>query len=392
MPVIHPKSPERIIAEVSEVASQLPHQPDRNFLLHQAGNASEMALRHTPDVIARVVTESEYTKDEEGNRVHIAAGAQRTIMTRQQYIDSLRHARRDSDRFYMIAGRAALLKQHNEHVRDAANSNATAPVYVAEGDAAIVEAYTLNSPVRHYARRKPKADYMPRHSSEPPVPPLADLDNHIVASLRTTSPIAERIKSFSFANGGETVAAYEPGKSIGDLSHDELQEVTYFQLQDLAIGVAQVKHDDVQLDILQKLENIHYDPTNGFTLLDLGVVTPDHTNYALNTPATFMRIGDFLANGKTGFRRLLHQEDYQEVARELQDRLPLIIGYQAACDALPAEAFGRQGQEAKAAVIAACDQLIAANRQKVLRYTDQEWAVDDIAHAVRTGRLRPKRY
>jgi hypothetical protein len=267
------KSPELIQAQVATYAAeQVGNYRDRGYIFENIGT---IALGSVED-ITRITQDTECHQDETGKIVRIPEGTLRTAATASEYTGFLRSV--GGSNYEATAGRAELLGAYHEYEPTVATlkselSDPTTrkghPNFLGSGSNSMV--FSISKRDTKFAVRVPTG-----RSLDPEA-----IDSHLGgAVLGKGVPHLEQIVAASYIEG-VTIAEIMPGKEMGDLTVEEIDQVTDEQLGELVDTLVAVNKRGIEID--PKPSNMFYDPEQGYGIVDYhsskvaGKTTQDQT-------------------------------------------------------------------------------------------------------------------
>ncbi len=258
MPEIITKSPEVIQAQIAAFAAErVEYFKDSSHILENLGKLAAEGF----DDATRTIGSGEYLRDEAGGFVRLPEGTERTVATTSEYVDFLRSV--NGSDYDSIQSRADLLKAYDsfaptiDKLRQELSDPATRkshPSFLGNGSNSMV--FSISQEGKDYAVRVPNA--------KRPNPVV--IDSHLGgAVLGRGIPHLEQIVAASYENG-VTIAEIMPGKEVGDMTSDEITQITDEQLSQLIDTLQTVSERGIEID--PKPSNIFYDPESGFGIVD----------------------------------------------------------------------------------------------------------------------------
>jgi hypothetical protein len=303
------KPPEIIQAQIATFAAET--IKDCSDRTHIFNNIGMLALGHLCDVVRE--TESlEWRICESGDCIILPKGTQITVATADGYLAYLRSI--GGSKHEAIQDRANILKAYTqfstqiEKLKADINDSTTRKEHPAFlGSGSISSVYLLESKGINYAARIPKdGSINPR-----------TIDDHIGgAILGRGVPHLEQIIAASYEEG-VTIAEIMPGKEIGELTIDDIHQITNAQLAELVDTLIAVNERGITID--PNPSNILYDLNAGF-----GIVDYFSSKVASRSFATqyLGMITGWIADDilKVGVWNKRHVESVDDYARELDIR------------------------------------------------------------------------
>lgn len=258
MPETTLKPPEVIQAQIATFAAErVEYFEDRKHIFNNLGS---LALGAVND-ITRITTSAEFHNDANGDRTILPKGAERTATTGEDYVSFLRSV--GGSQYEGIQGRAEMLTAYAEfapivdRLRGELADPTTRkehPAYLSNGSNSTV--FTISHGEKKYAVRVPDGDAI-----KP-----GEVDSHMAgAVLGKGLPHLEQIVAASYEDG-VTVAEVLPGKEAGDLTVEDVEQVTDGQINDLVDTLVAANARGIEIDV--KPSNFLYDPEAGYSIVD----------------------------------------------------------------------------------------------------------------------------
>ncbi len=252
------KHPEVTQAQIAAFAAERVEDfEDRRHLFNNLGN---LAIKGVEDV-TRVTDRREYHRDESGKPLKLEEGTERSVATAGDYLKFLRSV--GGARYESIQRRAEMLKSYGEfapvinRLRTELEDPATRskhPALIGGGSNAM--AFSISHEGKEYAVRVPGGK-----AANPKA-----IDSHLAgAVLGKGIPHLEQIVAASYEDG-VTVAEMMPGKEMGNLTVDEIKQITDHQLSELVDTLVTAHQKGIEID--PKPSNFFYDPEAGFGIVD----------------------------------------------------------------------------------------------------------------------------
>lgn len=374
MSEVTPKPDEIVQAQVAAFAAE--RIGSYEDVVHVFDNIGSIAVGEAAD-ITRVTDTTEYHRDADGHTQRVPEGTEVTVATTAEYQDFLRSV--GGSRYEAIQGRAEMLKEYGRFEPTIAALRAELadpatrknyPAFVGQGSNSM--AFTIEEGDKSYIVRVP-------HGAEAK-PSI--IDSHLAgAVLGKGIPLLEQIVAASYENG-VTVAEVVPGKEMGDLTVEDIQQVTDAQLGELADALIAANTHGIEID--PKPSNFLYDPEAGYGIIDYhsskvaGKSTQDQglgeiVGWAA-TPITNAGLYGHYKSNKTA-------EDYDREIAFNEANLGVLKRYRQVV------AGKLQGDE-RAAALVALDEAVDGLQAAVDEQANPDWVADKLAE---DERLRQQR-
>jgi len=371
-------------AQTAAFAQESPDAGDREAMLTWSAEAPEETLRNPDEALYREITTREYARSEAGQVSYAEPGTVRKIADKQSYAEWLR-TNMGAGNTQAVVGRAALTINHKRYFND--ETLRAHRRELGRGESVVAEVFEHNG-TQYVAKRA-----LPKYGAHAA---NVGIDNRALASINASYRprpvhIAEQVVAARYGGADpEVISLLRPGTGIGDLSTEQLDSISYPQLQELAEGLV-AAGDGLALDVLFKPDNILHDTVEGFSLIDLGVPTPDGTNYPMAVPDAIKRTANFLGLGKTDLARPDSVQEYGVLAHELRARLGVVQHFKQALGSLSPEAVAdlqEFGESTVQSILDACDATARACTTRISQYEDPAWAMGALQNRMRTGNNR----
>lgn len=259
MPKIVPKSSELIQAQLATFAAETIEDSKASRYIYQ--NVGSLALGEAKKITRNVVQQEHEWDAIKGETTLVPEGTVKTVANPQEYTDFLRLVK--GSEYVSVHVRAELLAAYQRFEPAIASlkselSDPTAqknhPSFLGKGSNANV--FSIENSGKKYAVRIPTGSDINATS----------IDSHVGgAVLGQGVSHLEQIIAASYEDG-VTVAEMMPGKEIGELTVDEITNVTDDQLSDLVDTLITLHERGIEID--PKPSNIFYDVEQGYGIVD----------------------------------------------------------------------------------------------------------------------------
>jgi hypothetical protein len=375
MPEITPKSPELVQAQIAAfTAERVVHYEDRRHIFNTLGTIGLEGA----SVVTRESRMVEYHKDENGAQVRLPEGSVRTAATAEDYLSFLRSV--GGSRYEGIKGRAELLTAYGKFSSDVnrlqeeladLTTRKQHPAFLGNGSNSMV--FLISQEGKSYAVRVPMGEEKSASA----------IDSHLGGAVLSKGiPGLERIVAASYENG-VTVAEVMPGKEMGSLTVEDIQNISDEQLGELVDTLVAVHDRGIGID--PKPSNLLYDREAGFGIVDY------HSSKVAGKRSTDQTLGavtGWMATSITnaGFygKPYVANKTAEVYAHELDC-------YAASLDVLKryrtVVAQKLEGEDSKEA-LEFLDKAILSSQEVVDDYSDPAWVTEQIMEAERRERWR----
>jgi len=375
MPELAPKQSELLQAQVATYAAErVEHYQDKAHVFNNLGN---LAVGGIEDV-TRTTDSAEYHTDENGKSIRIPEGTDRLVAMGNDYTDFLRSV--GGSRYEAIQGRADILKTYSsfaptiDRLRTELADPATRkehPAYLGSGSNSTV--FEISSEGKDYAVRVPNGKGV-----NPGV-----IDSHLAgAVLGKGVPHLEQIVAASYEDG-VTVAEKMPGKEMGDLTVDDIKQITDGQLVELVDTLATVHERGIEID--PKPSNIFYDPKAGFGIVDY------HSSKVVGKNSADQELGAIVGWMATVINNAGFYGKPYNPARDVEDYAHDVVVYEASLGVL--ERFRTVVEqkltgEDRDKALQEIDSKVLSTRETVDNYSNPEWVTERVTQDKESQRQR----
>lgn len=249
------KSPEELKAQVAAFAhEEIEDYRDRADLLARVDDISAGQFEN----ITRNTESVEYHNDESGNSVRTPIGTERTVATKQEYIDFLRRVGGSKsdiirNRTDMITAYGLFESHVDSLIKDIEGAEDTREHSSFLGNGSNSRVFSMDFSGRKYAVRKIRS--------------AEAVNSHLAgAVLGKGISHLEQIIAASFEKG-VTIAEIMPGSQFGNLSLEEIRQINDGQLEELLDTIIIANKRGIKFD--QKPSNYLYDSKLGFGIVDM---------------------------------------------------------------------------------------------------------------------------
>jgi hypothetical protein len=343
------KPPEILQAQAAAFAHEkIEDYKDRDYILSHIAEVSAGDLED----ITRTTEKTEYHKNESGDSIKTPIGTKRTIVTSPEYIDYLRKV--GGSRSDVIKNRADILRAYNTFeftveslMRELETTENTTehPSFLGNGSNSRV--FSLEVSGHKYAVRKIRS--------------AESVNSHLAgAVLAKGIPHLEQIVAASFEKG-ITVAEIMSGRQFGDLTVEEIKQITDDQLEEFLDTIMTANKRGIKFD--QKPSNYLYDAKSGFGIVDL---TSGEQDLASAVHVSFTNMGIY---GKWGSCNTTEeyalQLEFHKANIDVLKRYRAIIGNKIDGDGV-------------LATLKNIDRDIDAVQNSINEYADPQWVAGQI--------------
>lgn len=265
----HQKSHIELQAQVASFAYEYVDVPEDKLNIYR--NIGDIAASNLSD-ITRVTEPGEVAVDEDGFVHDVPEGVVKTVATQSEYVDYLRNVGGASHEGIRV--RRELFDAYSDFQQpisrlreeiDQLEPGEQHPSYLAEGSHSSV--YKITKDGTDYTVR------LPHYDTEK----VAEVEDHVAAAvLGNEVDGLERLVTASYEDA-VTVSEFIKGSSLESLPAKAFGEITDSQLDALLTSIETSQQKGVVIDF--KPENIMYDPSEGFTVIDFHASNGAGINY-----------------------------------------------------------------------------------------------------------------
>jgi len=363
---VQPKSSNTLQAQAASFAAErVENAQDSGHILMNLGS---LAAGEIVEVV-RTTRLTEYHRDADGKSVRIPEGTARVVATPKEFISYIQSVGGSS--YEGINVRKEMLDNYTEFkpavdkLRAEIDDPATRKEhtsFLGSGSNAVV--FNIEHNGKQYAVRVPNGK-----AANP-----SAIDSHIAgAVLGKGVPHLERIVAGSYEDG-VTVAEIMPGKEMGDLSVEDVSQISNQQLDDWVDTIITISQRGIEID--PKPSNVFYDIKEGFGFVDF------HSSKVAGKSSADQNLGQIAGWMVTpitnaGFYGKPHnnersEEDYTADLQHHKVNLGVLKRYRSAVEkGLP--------ETEKGEALNKIDSTIVTLQQTVNNYASLTWVAERIA-------------